>query len=182
MEWLNSQYWAGAPVAVKAIATQQDPATFDNAIDDLNSRITKMQTDGDWEGVIALAQTAVDQLSPRLTANQLDAIKKANADALDKQRATDRATVAKVSADLGSADPSVRQAASGALQEMGARAVRPLIEELKGVLSEQAPNADREKGIMSLLAQLAPDLKGYDPSAEQAKRLATVEQWLKQTP
>ena len=45
----------------------------------------------------------------------------------------------------------------------------------------RTPARDVEKAILDVLAQIAPDLTGYDPEASVAERTKRIEAWLAAT-
>jgi hypothetical protein len=66
----------------------------------------------------------------------------------------------------------------GQLRSLGPRALQPLLRELRDAVSQDPPAAEREELILGVLADLAPNLTGYDPEAQVAKRLAVIDTWL----
>jgi len=82
---------------------------------------------------------------------------------------------------LTGSDSSAAEAAAEKLQAMGPRAIRPLLEELRTLLSdEQIDTAAKEQSILTVLGTLWPESSGYDPTAPREQRRQTVETWLEQ--
>ena len=62
---------------------------------------------------------------------------------------------------------------------MKGRAVKPLIEQLRKIISSEKPDPASEKALLDVLLTLTPKLKGYDPKADPAERLKTLDGWVK---
>jgi hypothetical protein len=125
-----------------------------------------------------LGQAAWDSaLSGRLGADQKAWLSALLSEARARRLEADSQIVAKLTADLLSADEAARAAAVAQLQAMNARAVGPLLAELKDMLMTPDVDAARETAILTVLKQIAPDLTGYDPASPVEVKLQRVESW-----
>ena len=180
LERIDALLAADAAAAVKLMAGQEDEAAFAKAFEKTNARLSRLKNDQQWEGLIALTQATMDDLAPRLTAEQLAELRKLQTEAREQQRAAVRKRAAKLAGDLAAGDAAARQAAGTAIRELGPPAVRPLLEALRTVVDGEQANPEGENAIVELLGEIAPELKEYDLSAEAEARLARIDQWLEQ--
>jgi HEAT repeat protein len=181
LRWIAALLAAGDASAIERIAETDDAELFDAAVDRLVGRLRALEEAKDWDALIRLAAVAQERLKDRLKsdpdAEQIaDLLRTARAE----QRKADRQRVAGLLDRLTAGDEAVRAAARKEIAAMNGRAVRPLVDELRGAVAAQPPDASAEDAILALLASLAPQLKGYDPKAPVADRVKVVETWLRQ--
>lgn len=179
LRWMDALLAADDASVLGRMVAQQDADRFAAAVDLLVGRLGTLRAVGRFDAVIALADQANVQLKDRLPADRLAAVKAALDEARAQQARADQEQVAQLLPRLTDADPAKRTAASDALLAMRARAVAPLIEQLRAVVSAEQPNPALESAILDLLPRLAPDLTGYNPQTAPADRLKVIEGWLK---
>lgn len=180
LEWVEALLAAGDPESVKVIAAEKGTAEiFIQAKKRLNARLSDLQEKGEFSQVVVIAAAALDQLGPRLTVDEANALKAILAKSRQKQVAADRVLVAKAIPQLAGTDAGAARAANDGLKGMGDRAVTPLVGELRKSLTAPKPDPRTEKAIVDVLAQIAPKLVGYDLTADLATKLKCIDGWLK---
>lgn len=179
LEWLDALFAAGDPAGLMAMAEKESEADFAKALKGLNGRLGDLMGEKNYAPVVLLAGEALKQLPQRLTVSQRRDMEKLLAEARGKQLAIDRKNVSRLVGQLLAADEAARAAASAELRNLGDRAVRPLLDELRNVLGAAGGGEESEKAILAVLRQIAPKLTGYDAAAPVAKRLETVNGWIR---
>jgi len=180
-EWVRALLAADDPAAVKAIADQSDPQAFAEAVSWLHNRLVELVGGRRYAPAILLASEALEKLPERLDFQQREGVSGVLAQAREEQAEADRQQVSGLVAQLTGSDSSAAEAAAEKLQAMGPRAIRPLLEELRTLLSdEQIDTAAKEQSILTVLGTLWPESSGYDPTAPREQRRQTVETWLEQ--
>ena len=178
IEWVGALLKADAPTVVKVIAEQKDEALYSAAAAKLVGRLAALTTGGKFTPAIRLAEGA-RALSDRATAETQTAIQTHLSNARAGQLRVDRKRVAELAPQLLAADEMARTRARTELQDLGERAVVPLLEYLRETVAAATPSPQAEKAVLALLGQIAPKLTGYDVEADQAGRLRQIDQWLK---
>ncbi len=179
-EWVRALLAAGKPQAMRMMAEQEDAAAFAEALAQLTSLLTAAQSEGDFLTVIALTTEALRELPQRLTAEQQERFRAMLSAAELKQSAADRDRVVRLTPQLAGADAAAAKAAAAELAGMGRRAIDPLLDELRKVVSADSDNGELESAVVAVLRQIAPGVNGYDASAAKDKRLARIEAWRRQ--
>ncbi|MCD6364857.1 MAG: HEAT repeat domain-containing protein [Planctomycetes bacterium] len=174
LEWIDAMLAAGDPKVVEMMTLRPEPAAFTEACRHMEAGLTRLATAGKHASVALVAREALDRLRGRLTPQDKKKIQKMLLAATAAQRLADHRRVA-VLIPMLLADPAVSLEAVEELKSMGARAVEPLAEALKSVLSAEKVDPQVEKAIVSVLTQIAPKLNTYDPKAARAERLKKVE-------
>jgi len=91
----------------------------------------------------------------------------------------DVATVRRSIAQLRG-DPAEAERAQQQIRTMGARAIRPLVEELRAVITAAEADPVRERQILDLLSPLtSPYWKGYPDRADRGTKLRALEELIK---
>jgi HEAT repeat protein len=175
--WVQALLRANDPGGVEQLAAQQDAETFADGVKLLRGRIEQLREDKRHQAVMLLTQRALASLSGRLDEQAIQSLRGSLQQARSRQLAMDRELVAKLLLQLAG-DESARRAGMGQLRSLGPRALQPLLRELRDAVSQDPPAAEREELILGVLADLAPNLTGYDPEAQVAKRLAVIDTWL----
>ncbi len=175
-DWLAALLEAEPARVPLEMAKQTAEPAFRKAQAALSARLEALAAGGKWAALVDLADAAIKHLAPRLSVDELVALKKARGHAADEQQAADRSAVVEHVGELGSPEDAVRTQATAALKAMGKRGVRPLIEELKKAVA--AGDDKVEKAILAALPAVAPGLKGYDISAERDDRVKVIDGWL----
>lgn len=181
LEYVLSMLDVDQPTVVRVIAEQTNPVDRTRALGLLFARLKMLNREQKYLAVIALADGAERQLTEFLSDAQKQQLHETLSAARKQQRALDRQQMEKLLPDLLSADVATREDAQKTLKTMGARAVRPLLEELRGTVEAATPDAERENALYNLLKQILPDAGPYDPTAQKAQRLAKIDAWLKKT-
>ncbi|MCE5279548.1 MAG: HEAT repeat domain-containing protein [Planctomycetaceae bacterium] len=176
-QWVEAMILADDVSAVKAMAEQTDAEAFQAALEQLNHRMSALNADGKFDLVVLLARQAVDRLAQRLTSEQLKRMQNLLALASAKQRLDDQQRVRQLLGQMLGGDESAAKAAEVELQNLGPRAVKPLVEAMAKSISDDGAKPESEKTILALLARLAPHLKGYDIKASRAERLKVIDGW-----
>jgi len=177
-EWVDALLATDDPAVVKALNDQVNDEAFEAALAKLMARLSELAAAGKHTTVLLLAGAALEQLPHRLTIDQRQTIEKLAADSLIARKQADRQEVARLLAQLQTADPQAQQAALKRLAELGKRAVPALLAGLADCLHAQQIDESLEKAIISALEQAAPELKGYDLTADRAQKLKVLEQYL----
>jgi hypothetical protein len=159
---------------------QKDQNLFDVSVDLLTQRLADLATAGNYLPLIALADAARKHLAERLPPDRLDQIDTLRGEALEQQQEADRARAAKLISALTSAEADQRSEAETSLLAMRIGAVAPLVERLQADLAADAPDVQLQQRIIELLGTLAPDLTGFDESADTATKAKIVNDWLAQ--
>lgn len=178
-EWIETLLAAGDASAVTNIAEVKDDSQFASAIASLQKRLDALNAAKNWDAVVRLAGSALARLADRLNEPQKKAIEKALSYGRAQQSLADRQRVATLVVRLTGADETAGQAAARELATMKDRATGPLIEQLRKTISSEKPDPAAEKRILDVLSTLAPQLKGYDPGADPAERIKTLDEWIK---
>ncbi|MEN6662570.1 MAG: HEAT repeat domain-containing protein [Phycisphaerae bacterium] len=175
-QWVEALIAADDVSAVKVMADQTDANAFRSALEQLTRRMSTLNADGKFDLVVLLARQAVDRLAQRHTAEELKRMKNLLAAASTKQRLDDQQRVRQLLGQLLAGDEAAAKAAETELQNLGPRAVDPLVDALAKSLSDDA-KPETEKAILALLTRLAPQLKGYDLKASRPERLKIIRAW-----
>ncbi len=178
VEWTDAMLAADDPTAVKVIADQKDPSAFENAVVRLLDRLETLSKQKDWDSAVLLAEQAKTQLGGRLTAKQMGTLGGIITNAQQARKEADRQEVARLAAQLTNNDEAIRKAAVDKLKAMGAKAVKPLLDELQKTITAKSPVAAAEKAIVDVLAQIAPTFTGYNVDSPLADRVKVIEDWL----
>ncbi len=178
-EWIESLLVAGDASAVTNIAEVKDDSQFESAMASLQKRLDALNAAKNWDAVVRLAAGALARLADRLNEPQKKAIEKALSYGRAQQSLADRQRVATLVVRLTGADEAAGQAAARELATMKDRATGPLIEQLRKIISSEKPDPAAEKRILDVLSTLAPQLKGYDPGADPAERIKTLDEWIR---
>jgi HEAT repeat protein len=181
-EWLDVLYEHDLQAVVKALAEQEDDALFAKAHADLGGRLEKLKETGEWSKLIVLTDGSIRHLAPKLTVEQLVSLKKLLAEAREELHKVQGKEIGKLAADLLSPDAAVRVKAEAAFKSMGDQAVKPLLKELRKVVASENDDEAAERAFLAVLAELAPNLKGYDTSAARENRLKLIDKWLQGAP
>lgn len=176
-DWIAALLASDDLSVVAAIDSQADDGQFSWAMQKLDERLVVLKELERHSVVIALGQAVLEQLPHRLTAEQRDFQQQLLDAAMGEQKRQDRRHVSELVAQLRSSDATVSLAAAEQLQEMGEPAVRPLLDELRISITARVPDALAEKAIVGVLAQVAPDLNGYDLDAPLADKTALIARW-----
>jgi len=176
-KWIDALLAADDPAVLKVMAEQDNDQAFASALKRFEARLAELNQAHNFLAVTALGQEAISRLPHRLTVEQRERLEKRLAHAESQQSAADRQRVDKLLPQLLAGDEPMRTAATSELRAMGDRAVRPLLEELKKTVGSAEPNSQAEKAILDILEQIAPKLTGYDPAAEKAVRIKTIDSW-----
>ncbi len=180
LKWIEALLAADRPSAAAQIAQCNDEKEFAVAMAALNARLASLKSENKWDALVELASAAWEQLEKRLDEPRREALAAAYQDALSQRRQADRLRVAELVARMTGTDESARSTAAEELAGMKDRALAPLVEELRKVVSADRPDANAEKAILETLSVLAPQLKGYDLSASPADKANALQAWLKQ--
>ncbi len=180
LRWIQALLAADEASAAGKIAEIEDEARFAAALAALEERLEALKAGQDWDALVRLTATARERLAKRLSEAQLQRLQAVLEQAREQQRSADRQRVSGLVARLVGSDEAARAAAGKELADMKDRAVGPLVAELRRELSTETPSAEAEKLIAGLIANLAPQLAGYDAQAPQAERIKVVDGWLKQ--
>ncbi len=182
VEWIKILLASGDASALVEIgeAGAGDVKQFNAAIAALQERLNALSSEKDWDAVVRLAAAALQQLPKHLSKPQREALIEILRKAKVRQQLADRQRVETLVVRLTGADETAGQAAARELATMKERAVRPLIEQLRKIISSEKPDPAAEKSILAVLSTLAPQLKGYDPKADPAERLKTLDEWIKE--
>jgi len=179
LKWVGALLQANDPAVAARIAEAPDPGQFRAAVELLQKRLEALKGERDWDNLMRLAGEVRKRLSDRLEASARQGLEALMAEARAEQRQADRQRVEALVARLAGADESARSAVVKELAAMKDRAVGPLVEQLRKLVSAAPPNPVAEKAILSVLSGLAPQLSGYDPSAPPAERLKVLDAWAK---
>jgi len=180
LKWIEALLAADRPSAAAQIAQCEDEKEFAVAMAALNARLASLKSEKKWDALVELASAAWEQLEKRLDESGREALAATYQDALDQRRQADRRRVAELVARMTGTDQSARSTAAAELAGMKDRALAPLVEELRKVISADSPDANAEKAILETLSALAPQLKGYDVSASPAHKVKVLNSWLEQ--
>jgi HEAT repeat protein len=156
------------------------PTLATEAVDMLFGRLATLREAENHLAVIALSDAALTELTDYLAANQRQQLRAMLKAALTAQADIDHDTVVGLLPALLAAEAATRTQASSQLQTMGDRAVRPLVEALRGLLAAEEPDEQLEAAIAEILKQVAPKLGPYDPAAPPAQKRQLVAGWLEQ--
>jgi hypothetical protein len=179
---------AGDPAMARAAAALLGPAaspypTGKKEFAQLMRSLAAMQKTWATEKRYAVTIAVLDAVLAQLNANLDPTHKKAFltqlAAARQAQRTADRQAVTKLLSHLLNGDPAAKAKASEQFEAMGPRAVSPLLDALGKRVAATPPDPKGEADLLSLLKRIAPELIGYDPKADQPRRLATIAQWKK---
>jgi len=181
LEWIASLLASDDVAVAAALDAQADDELFALAMEQLRHRLDELKRTSQPAVVIALSHAMLEQLPHRLTADQRQFHQKLIDEALATQKKQTRARVAELVARLTDEDTAAAQDAAQQIQEIGSPAVRPLLEELHRCVNS-SPDPQAEQAILAVLAQLAPDLNGYDPAAAPAEKAAVIGRWLTVSP
>jgi len=179
LEWTDALLEANDPLILKAMADKAQAAEFPTVLAKVEKRLGELTAEGRYAPAVLLGGEVLRQLSARLTPEQAASFQKLLGDAKARQLASDRTRVEQLSAQLQAADATTRQAAAAELKAMGDRAVGPLVEAMRSVVSDPQPNLAAEKAILDILVQIAPKLTGYDLAAAKGLRLKKIDEWTK---
>ncbi len=179
-KWIEALLAADDVSAVQKIAAERDADQFAAAVDALTRRVNALKADKEWDSLVRLGRAAEQRLAKRLDDARRKWLAESLREGAQQQQLEDRQRVAGLIQRLAGADEAARHAARKELTDMKARAVAPLVQELRKLLAGENPSQHAEKAILEVLSALAPQLKGYQPEAKVQDRLGTVEGWLKQ--
>ena len=163
---------------VQVLVDQSDDQAHALAVEKLTARLNALSAVEKWQSIIMLASETLRKQAVRLGPARREAITQLLETAATEQAVADRRKVQALVGELISSEESMRGKAAESLQSMSDRAVDPLLEELKRVISGNAPNTNAEKAILEILRQIAPKLTGYDPASPGKQRLELIETWL----
>jgi len=180
-ELISALIAADDPAVAKQMAGQEDDQAFATALDRLQERLAQLNKDENWAVIVSLTKEALNRLPHRLTVEQRKKLQDSLAAAQKRQLADDRQRVGKLVPQLRASEESARKAAAAQLQDMGTRAVMPLLEKLKKTVAAAQPEPDLEKAILTVLRQIAPKLTDYDPAAPRDHRIKRIESWIKES-
>jgi len=178
--WMRALLAADDAACLTHMADQADQSLFDDAVDLLTQRLAALASAKKYASLIALADAARKHLADRLPPGQLDLIETLRSEATERQQEADRARAAKLISTLTSAEADLRSEAEASLLTMKTRAVAPLVERLRIDLAADAPDIQLQQRIVGLLGALAPELTGFDESADAASKAKVVGAWLAQ--
>lgn len=179
LEWADALLKANDPLILKAMADNAHAGEFPAVLAKVEKRLGDLTAEERYAPAILLGSEVLRQLSARLTAEQTTSFQKLLNDAQVRQLAADRTRVEQLSAQLQATDTTTRQAATAELKAMGDRAVRPLVDALRSVVSGAKPSPAAEKAIVDILIQIAPKLTGYDLAEAKDLRLKKIDLWAK---
>ena len=168
---------AADPAACKIMADQNDTDLFQQAVSSLTTHVSQMVDAQKHDAAIALLEEVNRQLPRRLSADQRDAFRTVLGNCRASQAAADAQRVDKLAPQLLAADEPAKKAAMAELANMGDRAIKPLIAQLRKNLSAAKPNPQFETAVLTAIKQLAPKLEGYDPAAPAAEKSKVLDKW-----
>ncbi len=177
LEWVDALLLANDPMVLKAMADPARADTFDEVVARVRKHLDGLVADGRFGPAALLGAEVLRQFGRRLGEEPRRAIAATVASARTQRAAADRKRVAQLVAQLQAAGAETAKAAAAELEAMGERAVRPLVLELRA-LAENAAEEGMQRAVLDVLAQLAPNLTGYDPKAPRTERLRRIEAWL----
>lgn len=181
--WISSLLAADDGSALAFMADQADKGMFDQAVYLLMKRLATLQSAGKYETIQTLAEQVPVRLKDKLPPERLQDVQLALKEARDQQFKADRARVGHLVLQLSTGDDLASKAARTELDGMGKRAVPLLVEHMRTSVTTQPATANSptvEKTIVQLLAKLAPDLTGYDPTAAPPDKAKTLDRWMKE--
>ncbi len=181
IEWIKILLASGDASALTEICnTGKDAGQFNAAVAAIQERLNALLAEKDWNAAVRLSEAALQRLPTHMYTSkpQVKALTEILRKAKAQQQLADKQRVATLVARLTGND-TARQAAAGELATMKDRAIRPLIEQLRKIISSEKPNPASEKAIIDILLTLAPNLKDYDQKASPAERLKTLDGWIK---
>ncbi|MBN1556199.1 MAG: HEAT repeat domain-containing protein [Phycisphaerae bacterium] len=179
LEYVRALLAADQPAVIRVLAEQANTEDRDKGLELLVQRLETLQKELKYSAVVALAGGAETQLAEHMSESRKSALQDLLATARSRQLEQDRLQVEKLLPNLLSADATTRDEAQATLNTLGARAARPLLEELRKTVKSQAPDSRREVALYELLRQILPDLDPYDPTAERVRRLMKIDAWMK---
>jgi len=175
--WVTAMLAADDPTVVTILADVEDDAAYAASLRRFRDHVTSLANAGEYTRAIPLAAAALEHLPHRLTVAQRDQMEQMLAKLQEQQADVDRRKVTELVASLTDENEDLRRSAETELQAMGSRAVDPLLAALKIAVAGDEPNADREKQIVAVLAQVAPDLAGYDLQMTRTEKLQLIDSW-----
>ncbi len=178
VEWTDALLAADDPSVIKIIAGQKDQDAFEKAVVRLLERLETLVKQKDWDSAVLLANQAKTQLGEKLGPRQADTLGRIVNEAKQARDEADRQEVSRLAAQLTNNDEATRKAAVDKLRAMGAKAVKPLLEELEKTITAKSPVAAMEKAILDVLAQIAPTFTGYNVDSPLADRVKLIKDWL----
>jgi HEAT repeat protein len=182
LEWVEAMLAAADPTAVAVIAREQDAEAFSAAQERLAVGLERLITHGEHAAAATIARGALEALKGRLDEAHLQRIQAALEEATARLAEADRQRVLKLLNQVRSSDTEAARGGVAELSTMGTRAVGPLLVELKRDLGAGQIDPRVEQTVIALLAQIAPELTGYDATAPIPQRLEAVESWLSGKP
>jgi hypothetical protein len=126
-----------------------------------------------------MASAVIDQLHGRLTEVQLARFEELLEEARRAQARDDAEEVARLVRQLASGEESAQAGAASQIRALGPRVVSHLVTEMGAMLDAQQLTPALESSMLALLAELAPDLNGYDPAFERERKRALLDEWLR---
>ena len=180
LEWMVALLAADDAACLGHMAEQSDQRLFDAALDHLMTRLIVLQSGGKDLMLITLAERSVIRLKERLSPDGLQAIRAMWDQADARRRKADHARVVELLKDLIGGEQPPRTQARKTLVDMGMRAREPLVEQLRAAVGEGASNPALEQAIAKLLAEIAPELTGYDTQASPADKRKVIDAWLEE--
>ena len=174
--WIEALLAADDVSAVTRIADGTHDAHTPAAVEALLKRLRSLQAGKDWDDLVRLAAPARQRLAAKLDAESLQWLDAALQDAKAQQAASDRQRVAALVGRLTAPDAD---AAEKDLLAMKDRALRPLLGELKRIVTAEKPDGALEKAVVKVLQQIDPRFRQYTLDAPLDQRRAAVDAWLK---
>ncbi len=180
IEWIKILLASGDASALVEIGDAgKDAGQFNAAVAAIQERLNALSAEKDWNAVVRLSKAALQRLPKHLSEPQVKALTEILRKAKIQRQLADKQRVATLLVRLTGTDDTARHAAAGELATMKGRAVKPLIEQLRKIISSEKPDPASEKAVLDVLLTLAPKLKGYDPKASATERLKTLDGWIK---
>ncbi|MFW6146350.1 MAG: HEAT repeat domain-containing protein, partial [Planctomycetota bacterium] len=180
LAWVEAMLAADDLAVLTAMHDQADDALFAAAVERLVNRLAALRDAGRHEQMAALTEAARSRLGERLTEAQQTALRSIRDGGSTRPSEDAAARVDKLVAALASDDATRREEAEAALLAMEDRAVRPLLLRLRENLAAGQGDTDLQTRLAKILTTLAPDLTGFDDTADQAARLDLVDRWIAQ--
>jgi hypothetical protein len=182
LAWVASMLAADDPAAVATIAGIGSPDYFARALTLLDHRLGDLAAQSRWVVLAPLARQAFDRLRGQLSPDQLQHFQEYQAQAAQRLREQDRQQVAQLAPQLWGPDKQAQLAVHDELVRMSARAVGPLLGQLRSTITAPQSAAVRERALVEVLGLIEPRLAGYDLAMPLADKLKLIDGVLASTP
>ena len=182
VRWIDVLLATDDPVVVRAMDDEVEDEQFSVALGKLMNRLSQLAGEGNYSSVILLGSEAVKGLSHRMSAQDRQRIEALVSQAEQSQKDVVRQEIGRLIVQLVGKDQAASQAAATRLVEAGPMAAKPLLVELRKVISAEDPDANVEAIILSVAAGLGQDLSDYDVAAEAGEKARILDQHLKSLP